>query len=111
MGTVAPSLRNAVGSLRKATTSWSSDFASSTPAMSSQPTDDLADGLICAGLVLGIIFSVRQKKKTIANMNSSVATPDHSRPKVLTSSKKLLAAIIIGVIGSPPKPLSPADAS
>jgi hypothetical protein len=50
---------NFLGSRRKSTTSRSSAFASSTPAISSQPISWLAWGLICTGLVRGIIFSVR----------------------------------------------------
>ena len=42
-------------------TSYSSAFASSAPATSSQPIEDLASGLICCGLVRGISFSVRHR--------------------------------------------------
>jgi hypothetical protein len=59
-GTVAPRRWNFFGSRRNSTTSRSSALASSTPAISSQPISWLAWGLICTGLVRGIIFSVRQ---------------------------------------------------
>ena len=49
-----PGARTAWASRRKSTTSRSSAFASSTPAMSSQPTSRLASGLISIGLVCGI---------------------------------------------------------
>ena len=87
-----------------ATTSCSSSLASSTPAMSLQATDDFADGLSCCGLVFGISFSVRQKKKTMANMNSSVATPDHSSAKSLSAWAN--ASVISTSIGSASNPWS-----
>ena len=52
--------------------------------MSSQPIDVLTSGLICTGLVLGIIFSVFQRKNAMMNMKRIVKTPDHSSPKFLT---------------------------
>jgi hypothetical protein len=55
----------------------SSSLASSTPAMSSQPTSRLACGLIWTGLVFGITFSVRQRTKTIAAMKRTVSTVAH----------------------------------
>ena len=45
LGTLAPRRSNCLGERRKSTTSRSSAFASSTPAMSSQPTSRLASGL------------------------------------------------------------------
>ena len=63
-GTVAPSFLKRSGSRRNSTTSCSSAFASSAPATSAQPIAPLASGLISVGLVRGIIFSVRQMKKT-----------------------------------------------
>src|SRR3954454_11948083 len=74
--------------------------------MSAQPIALLADGLICCGLVFGISFSVRQKKKTIAPMNSSVATPDQLVAKFWRSVTKPPYASITRGIGSPPKALS-----
>ena len=41
----------------------------------------LTSGRICCGLVFGIVFSVRQKKKTMATMKSIVNSPDHSSVK------------------------------
>ena len=67
-GTVAPSFLKRSGSRRNSTTSCSSALASSQPATSSQPIAPLASGLISVGLVLGIIFSVRQMKKTSSPM-------------------------------------------
>ena len=86
LGTFAPSLRKRLGSRRNSTTSCSSSLASSTPAMSSQPIDDFVSGLICSGLVFGMSFSVRHKKKTMSIMKSSVKSPDHSIPKSFTCS-------------------------
>ena len=63
-GTFAPSFLKRSGSRMNSTTSCSSAFASSQPATSSHPIAPLAAGLISTGLVLGIIFSVRQMKKT-----------------------------------------------
>ncbi len=67
-GTFAPSFWKRLGSRRNSTTSWSSSFASSTPAMSSQPIEDDDAGLICCGFVLGISLSVRHRKKAIRPM-------------------------------------------
>ena len=69
-GTRAPSLRKRSGSRRNSTTSWSSAFASSAPAISAQPIDPFDSGLICCGLVRGISFSVRHRTKQIAAMNT-----------------------------------------
>ena len=70
-GTVAPRDLNCLGRRRNSTTSRSSSFVSSTPAMSSQVTE-LADlGVICWGLVRGISFSVRQTRKTSNPMKIS----------------------------------------
>ncbi len=88
-GTRAPSFVNSFGSRRNSTTSRSSSLASSTPAMSSQPIEVFTSGLICIGLVRGMSFSVRHRKKAMRNMKRIVATPDHSSPKSLTLSRKL----------------------
>ena len=69
-GTLAPSLRKRSGSLRKSTTSRSSALACSTPATSSHLTEPAESGLSSIGLVLGIIFIVRQRKKTIRAMKA-----------------------------------------
>ena len=50
-GTVAPSCLKRFGSRRNSTTSRSSSFASSTPAISSQAIFGEASGLICCGFV------------------------------------------------------------
>ena len=63
-GTVAPSAWKRAGSLRKSTTSCSSAFASSAPATCDHSTADAESGVISVGFVLGISFSVRQRKKT-----------------------------------------------
>ncbi len=68
-GTTAPSSAKRFGSRRNSTTSWSSAFASSAPATSSQPMAALESGLISCGLVFGISFSVRQRKNTSRPMN------------------------------------------
>jgi hypothetical protein len=47
--------------------------ASSTPAMWSHPIEAEDSGLICCGLVRGISFTVRHRKKTISAMNSTGA--------------------------------------
>ena len=72
-GTLAPSSSKRFGSRRNSTTSCSSAFASSAPATSAHPIDDLASGLICCGLVRGISFIVRQRTKQISPMNTSGA--------------------------------------
>ena len=62
-GTRAPSLEKRRGSWRKSTTSCSSAAASSTPAMSSQVTDDFEDGSTSVGLTRGMSdsdFHIRQ---------------------------------------------------
>ena len=68
LGTVAPSSAKRSGSRRKSTTSCSSALASSAPATSSQPIEDLESGLISCGFVFGISFIVRQMKKTMSAM-------------------------------------------
>jgi len=88
LGTRAPSALKRLGSLRKSTTSLSSSLDSSTPAISSQPIEDFVSGLIWMGLVLGISLTVFQRKKTIRNMKRIEKTPDHSRPKFFSWSKK-----------------------
>jgi hypothetical protein len=60
-GTRAPRSRKRLGSRRNSTTSRSSSFASSTPAMSAQPISWPAWGLIWTGFVRGISFSVRHR--------------------------------------------------
>ncbi len=74
-GTFAPSLLNGLGSRRNSTTSISSAFASSTPAMSSQPTSRLACGLICTGFVRGISFRLFQSTKISASMKTIPTNP------------------------------------
>ena len=79
-GTFAPSALNCLGSRRNSTISCSSPFASSTPAMSSQPTDWFDAGLICWGFTRGITFSVRHIKKistgrTRSSPRSTTGTP------------------------------------
>ncbi len=64
-----PSAWNDFGSRRNSTISCSSALASSTPAMSSNVTDWLEDGLICCGLMRGITFSVRHITKISATKN------------------------------------------
>ena len=61
-GTFAPRRLNCFGLLRNSTTSRSSSLVSSTPAMSSQVIELADRGVICCGLVRGIIFSVRQTR-------------------------------------------------
>ena len=61
-GTRAPRASNRFGSRRKSTTSWSSSFASSSPATSSQVTDDAEPGVISVGLTRGMSFTVRQSR-------------------------------------------------
>ena len=97
LGTVAPRRRNDLGSRRNCTTSLSSSLASSQPAISSQPISLRAAGLICTGFVRGISFSVRQKKKIMAPMKMSVATPDHSRDQSRTLSNRPTASIILNI--------------
>ena len=58
------------GSVRNSTTSRSSALAWSTPATSSHLTEDAESGLISCGLVLGIIFIVRHRKKTMRAMKA-----------------------------------------
>jgi hypothetical protein len=69
-GTFAPSFLNRCGSVRNSTTSRSSAFAWSTPATSSQRTEEAESGLISIGLVLGISFIVRHRKKTMSAMKA-----------------------------------------
>ena len=52
-------------------TSWSSALASSAPAMSSHLTEPAESGLISCGLVFGISFNVRQRKKRMSTMKSN----------------------------------------
>jgi len=51
-------------------TSCNSALASSAPAIWSHLTAPAESGLISCGLVLGINFIVRQRKKTISAMNA-----------------------------------------
>ena len=85
-GTLAPTLRNALGSRRNSTTSRSSSLASSTPAMSSQPIACLTSGLICCGFVLGMSRMVRQRKPAMMIMKRSEKTPCHSIAQFLNAS-------------------------
>ncbi len=68
LGTRAPSFLKRFGSRRNSTISASSALASSAPATSSHPIDWLDSGLICCGLVRGIVLSAFQRKKTSAPM-------------------------------------------
>ena len=61
-GTRAPSASNRCGSRRKSTISCSSSFASSSPATSSQVTDDSEPGVISVGLTRGISLTVFQNR-------------------------------------------------
>jgi hypothetical protein len=56
--------RTSFGSRRKSTTSWSSAFASSTPATSEKLTDAFEFGSTMFGFTLGIIWMVRQIRRT-----------------------------------------------
>ena len=67
-GTRAPSASNFCGSRRKSTISDSSAFASSSPATSSQVTDDDEPGVISIGLTRGIIFTVFQSSPRTATV-------------------------------------------
>ena len=73
-GTFAPSSWKDFGSRRNSTSSCSSAFASSTPAMSANVTDWSDDGLICCGLVRGITFSIRHIMKISAEKNRIAMT-------------------------------------
>ncbi len=61
-GTVAPSALNCFGRCRNSTTSRSSSFVSSTPAMSSQVTELADRGVICCGFVRGMSLKVRHSR-------------------------------------------------
>ena len=58
-GTRAPSSLKRFGSERNSTTSRSSSFVPSTPAMSSQVMPLRFEALISCGFVFGITFSIR----------------------------------------------------
>jgi hypothetical protein len=75
-GTRAPRSWNGFGSRRNSTSSSSSAFASSTPAMSANETDSSEDGLICCGLTRGITFSVRHMTKISAMKKTIITTGD-----------------------------------
>src|SRR6476646_866586 len=88
-GTFAPSRLKRFSSRRNSTTSCSSYLASSTPAMSSQPTSRFACGLIWTGLVFGMTFNVRHSTKTIAAMKMTVSTVAHWATKFWMRSAML----------------------
>ena len=89
LGTLAPRRSNCLGERRKSTTSRSSAFASSTPAMSSQPTSRLASGLISIGLVCGIRRRVRQRTTISATMKRIAKTACQLLAKSRTRSSTL----------------------
>ena len=89
MGTLAPRRSNCLGERRKSTTSRSSAFASSTPAMSSQPTSRFASGLISIGLVCGMSRSVRHRTKMSATMKRIAKTDCQLLAKSRTRSSTL----------------------
>ena len=67
-GTFAPSLRKRLGSRRKSTISRSSALASSTPATSSQRTEDFESGLISSGFVRGMKRNIPSSTTAISPM-------------------------------------------
>ena len=86
-GTRAPRRWKGLGSRRNSTTSTSSSLASSTPAMSAQPTSRPASGLSCIGFVRGITLSVRHRTKTSRPMKMMPRKPLQFVPKSWTRSK------------------------
>ena len=88
-GTRAPSREKRFGSRRNSTTSWNSSRTSSTPATSSQVTDDFDEGSIVCGLTLGMMASVRQTRytrKPKKTSGSQVSTPSLNESKKLATS-------------------------
>ena len=87
-GTRAPSRSNRFGSRRKSTTSWSSSFASSSPATSAHVTDEDEPGVISVGLTRGISLTVRQSSKTTTHISRKNMTGSHVFAKFWTSEPK-----------------------
>ena len=81
-GTRAPSFSKRFGSRRKSTTSCSSCFASSSPATSSQVTDESEPGWICVGLTRGTIFTVRTSRNTTTHISRKNMTGSQFVAKV-----------------------------
>ena len=86
-GTRAPRRWKGFGSRRNSTTSMSSSLASSTPAMSSQPTSRFASGLSCIGFVRGISLRLRHSTKTSSAMKMIPRKPLQFVPKSCTRSR------------------------
>ena len=99
LGTLAPRRLKGLGSRMNSTTSCSSALASSTPAMSDQPTSRFASGLSCWGLVCGIKRIVRQSTKSSRNMKRIAKALCHSIVKSLTSWMKARGTAAASVIG------------
>ena len=74
LGHAAPSLRNGRGSRRNSTISCSSAFASSAPAMSSQPIACLEVGAIFCGLTRGMTFSTRHIRTSSSPKKNTMKT-------------------------------------
>ncbi len=87
-GTFAPSRWKGFGSRRNSTTSISSAFASSAPAMSVQATSRFASGLICIGFVLGMSLRLFHRTKTRTAMKIRPRNPLQFVPNSWRRSKK-----------------------
>src|SRR5215471_9296321 len=98
-GTRAPSCSKRFGSRRKSTISWSSSFASSSPATSPHVTEEAEPGVISCGLTRGISRTVFQSSHTTTHIRPKKRTGSQVRAKSLAVDPKLNPRTIASLIG------------